>query len=234
MAYQSFPPSTAGGAGTQSDALARAKQYCGTTIAKVFGSEWENDAMYRSAGAAGTGAVARSVTQKGGVISVTSGATANSTISMFPNGTTTIWIDNPSTTRWYVETLVQWTTTVDAQAIVGLLITTAGAGFPAVRFVLNGSLSTTNYSMSFTNNAGVNQYSATTSAAYDTTAYHRVAAYNDGTNIGFVYDGANMGTSAASAMGTSPVVPQIFCTNGTTAAARTILCDYIWCCTPNN
>ena len=234
MAYQNYPPSISGGAGTMSDALNRAKALCGTTMVKVFGSEFENDTAYRAAGTAGTGALSRSTTDKGGVITCTSGATANSTIQLFPNGTTTIWIDNPNTTRWYVAAKVKWTTTVDSQATLSLLLSTAASGFPVTRFGLSGGTSTTNLTVSFTNNAGVNQYAATTAVAYDTTSWHLLEEWNDGTNIYFAYDGVTAGSAANTNMGTSAVVPQIFCTNGTTAAARTILCDYIWCSTPNN
>lgn len=234
MAYQAIPPSAAGGAGTMSTALARAKAVAGATMAKVFGSEFENDQFYRAAGLAGTGAVNVSITDKGGVVSVTSGATANSTVSMFPHGATNIWIDNPATSRWYVSAKVKWTTTTDNQAVMSLLLSTAGAGFPVVRFGMSGPTSTTNLTVSFTNNAGTNQYAATTSVTYDTTAWHLLETWNDGVNIAFAYDGSVVGSNANTNMGTSPVVAQIYCQNGTTAATRTILCDYIWCSTPDN
>ena len=229
MAYQNFPPSS-GGAGVISLALQRAQALTGdSTISKVLGEDFSNDQWYRLV-AVNTGAPAINVTERGGVVTLPTGAGASSFAVIFPHGTTNIHIDNPQTTKWYIRSRVKMTTAVDAQASLYFGLSTAGGGNPLMNIGLLGNLSTGFISTSTANNAGAVQASTVSAVAYETTAYHVVEAWSDSVNIGAAWDGVQIFTTPVANYGTNPVVTTAVTGNGTTAANRSMLIDYMFTC----
>lgn len=228
MAYTDIPPSTAGSTGSASVAFARAQSLLGAAnITKVLGDDFGNDQWYRAI-IAGTGTVAQSVTERGGVITLDTGATNSAFAVLYPHGTTTVHIGNPQTQRWYIRCRMKITTAVDAQALCYAGFATAGGGNPLLDIGVIGSLSTAFISTKVTTNAGA--ATSTTSTVAVDTAYHVVEAWGDTTTVTAAWDGVSIFTTAVANVGTSPVTPTAVAGNGTTNAVRTVLCDYLYTC----
>lgn len=228
MAYQAIP-SGSGANSPQELALNRARQLLGTTITKVMGDDIQNDQWWRAV-VVSTGTVVQSTTERGGVLTLSTGATANSFAVMYPHGTTTIYIDNPQTAKWYIRCRFKMTTAVDAAALIYMGFATAAGGAPLLDFGLLGNLSTGFISGSTTNNAGAVQASFTSTVAFDTTAYHIAEVWGDATTIRFAWDAAILSSTAVANIGTNPVTPTVVAGNGATATTRTCTVDYLFAC----
>jgi hypothetical protein len=229
MAYIDIPPSTAGSTGSASVAFARAQSLLGTTITKVFGTDFDNDQWYRFV-QVNTGAPAVLATERGGVINLPTAAGASSFAVVYPHGTTVVHFDNPSTSKWYVTSRIKFTTAVDAQAQLYMGFATAGGGAPLLNLGLLGNLSTGFISGSTTNNAGAVQASFTSTVAFETTNYHVGEAWSNGTTISFAWDRTILSTTGVANIGTNPVTPTVVAGNGTTAANRAVQVDYLYTC----
>lgn len=229
MAYTAIPPTTSGSSGSASVAFTRAQSLLGSTITKVLGDDFGNDQWYRTV-LVGGGTVIPNITERGGVLTLSNSASAGDFAVIYPHGATVEHIGNPQTQAWYITTRIKFATAVDAQASLYFGFAHADGAGPLIKFGLNGSQSTGVISVATTNNAGANQFTATSTVAFDTTSYHVLEAWSDTTNISFAIDGAPFTSTAVANIGTSAVTPTCVVANGTTPTARSMLSDYLYTC----
>jgi hypothetical protein len=198
-----------------------------------MGTDFDNDQWYRTTIVGAGAAVTPSVTERGGVVAITTGAAGSGRISSIqPHGTVDL-IANPQTDRWYMVWRAALGTGVDAAGNIDGSLFTATLGNPTTRFGAVGSVSITNYAYIVTNNAGATTASAATTVALDTSVYHVFEMWSDGTTTFFAMDGTTLTSIASTLLGTSPVCPNLIATNGATIAARTMNADYLYLCTAN-
>lgn len=233
MAYQAIPPIPLAGGGSinASAALARAQALLGSTITRVFGTDFDSSAWYATSNV-GAGTAALSTTESGGLLAMASGATAAWVTRIRPAGSGVL-LNNPTTSRWYLKSRFRFDTAVDSGGYITLaMIGTALAG-PAFFFGAAGAISTANWSYDLYNNSNVSAGGAASSTAFTTATFYTVEMWGDTTNVRFAVDGTTLATVAIPAAMTSPVVPLIWVGNGGTAANRGLTADDIWfCCAP--
>jgi hypothetical protein len=222
------PAGTSSATDTRSVALARARALLGPTVTVVGGTEFDSTAWYRTT-LLGGGTVTPSITDRGGVVTVSTTTGANRIASLQPAGTLNL-IGSPRTDLWYVRWRAIATTTIDAngQLFGGLMTETLGN--PQITMGLIGSVSTTNFAYLVTSNAAATTASGSTGIPIDT-AYHLFEEWSNGTTISFAIDGNVVATTAATNAGTVGMTPNILATNGATVTARSIKVDHLWICT---
>lgn len=218
----------ASSAGPGNAALLRARALLGSTIDTVLGTDFDNDQWHRLTTIGGAPTAALTTTERGGVIVGDSSATASSTGVIYPHGATTIFLDNPQTSKWYAYARAALNTAIDAQTLLEIFISTAAGGDPTLRLGAIGSASTAFYAYSVSNNGGSITASGVTTIAIDLNVYHDLEMWNDGTTVSFAIDGVVVATTPATNLGTNPVVLGLLFTNGTTAASRKIKCDKLF------
>lgn len=221
-------PGASGSGVSANTVLGRAQSKAGATITKCMGSDFDTDTWYKTT-LAGSGAVTPSTTDKGGVLSITTGATSGSLALINAHGTINL-VDNLATSRWYLVTRLIVTTAINSNARVGTGFFTSAVGNPSIFWGINGGTSTGFFSFRIDNNAGATTDSGITTLAVDT-AYHVLESWSNTTTISFAADGTVLDTALASAAGTSAVSPMVAALNGGTAAARTVKVDYMYLCT---
>lgn len=193
----------------------------------VLGSDFETTSWFGTQLLNG-GTVPLSVTDKGGVARLVSGATANGIAVLFPVGGGSA-IDNARTSPWYFYARIKVATTVDAVGIARIGISAISAGVPAnpgVAIGATGAVSTTNFSYRVVNSGGTVVDSGN-GPALDTN-WHTVEMHNDATTVTFLFDGVSIGTTAATNVGAVPMFPQGGALNGGTTANREIDVDKLW------
>lgn len=227
----------AGGAGNT--ILARAQALLPSSgLTKVLGpGDFDGSALFgEAAGTTGTATPAMSLTHKGGVVKVATGATANSLIQICTPGTNVAnrgiasLVDNARTTPWYLYTEFYVATAIDANATLRVQLAAMAGGAPAnptFGIGATGALSTTNFSYRLTDGAGAVAASGT-GPVLDTNK-HTAEIYNDGTTAKVLFDGVQIGADiAATLIGTVPMTWTAAAVNGATAASREIDIDALY------
>lgn len=213
--------------GPGSTVLSRARALLPTAgLDTVLGTDFDNDRWFTTTATNGT--ATPSQTDRGGVLDLTSTATANSVVKVQPSGKPS-HVDNTRTRPFYATWRMKFGTVIDAQGYVAcMLLNPAGTGNPGIFFGALGNRSTANWSYEVIDNAGGVVGGGASSVALDTTNYHTVEIVNDATNYTFYLDGVLLFTQAVAAAGTNPTSLQFYCGNGTTATARTAKLESMW------
>lgn len=193
--YTALPPSAAGGGSLSpwfSNVASFVQGLQGTLLAVTLASECTSASVELEAQAAtGTGTAAASTTVPGGVMSLTSGATASSfRILRNKNGKTEPVIANMQTSKYAVATRAKILTTNATSMLYccGLSDETTADLFLGQKTTVSG----TNYVMV------VNTTPLDTGVAFDTSANHTLLIIADGTNIQ-AYIGAADGSGLTAA-----------------------------------
>lgn len=175
----------------------------------------------------GSGANSQVTTLKGGVVQLTTGATAGSQAGILPiSAGTNAFILRGDTEKWYYAARFAVTTTPDAQTwcAVGWLNVAQSRIIDVGVF---GGDSTTKYALRVGNstNPGTRQ-SALSTVSIDT-GFHTFEVYSDAasTTLKFRVDGETPVSLVGSTYGTDASYPWVECNNGTTAAAQTLKLD---------
>lgn len=171
---------------------------------------------------AGTGAN-QNMNVAGGVIQLTSGATAASTGDLalgdggtyFPN-----WFPNGATKKWYLASRLRMTTAIDAAAICGLSSRDWSTGALQLTLGVEGSVSAANWVLK----GGVG--SLDSGVAVVTNTWAVLEAWRDGATTFMTVD---LVTKATGALVHPSVDGGLWlpCRNGATAAARTMQVDWV-------
>jgi hypothetical protein len=212
-------------------ALTRAQTLLGPTINTVFGSHFDTDTWWTASITGAPGSILPSQTERGGVLDIQTGATANNTELVINHGAGAVVMDNPKTSKWYMVARHKFGTAMDAQAQAYMGWCGPSLGNPFFSAGVYGSVDSagTNYCLRATDNAGAAQVAVASSIAIDT-SYHTMEMVNDGSNLSLYVDGIQAATAANTSVGTNPVRPVFVVVNGTTAANRRMLIDYFYMC----
>ena len=170
-------------------------------------------------GAGGAGAWLTNVA--GGVVQFTTSATANRGYIVTQGGSP-FPINTQKGDKWCAAIKAAVPSTPDANSVIRIGIGDGATGGSVVHFLLSGSLSTTTWYSDYYNGAAY--VDATLSTTLDAN-YHTFLIYNDGTTVGFVYDGVSKGTVAASGVNSDDGTIEVWAQNGATAAAQLINLD---------
>ena len=230
MAYQAIPPVSGGSSLTASLALNRARSLLGSSIKVCLGTDFESSAWYVTS-VTGTGAVTISTTTDGGVATATSGATGGGVAQIHAAGNPS-HVSNMTTKRWYHQARMKVTTAIDASAYVAVALNPAAFGGVNCSSYMGtlGNVSTANFAYELFNTSGVSITTGSLGVAVDT-AYHLFEQWSDTTNIRMAVDGVTTVTIAVPGSFTGPTALATYCTNGATAAARTMDIDRMFVCT---
>lgn len=231
MAYTAIPNTTSGGVTLQwrqqMFAFARTQL---ATLDSDFMVDFDRGATgdYGANNAAGTGAANLNSNFNGGVLTLDTGANANSTIGVSPFGTPAIVSSTKNTPPWFVATRGKPFGTIDAQGTFDICaVTTAGApGSALTSLGIRGSNSTAFLTVSI--RAGGTTVQVTTQAI-DTTQLVDYGLGFDGTTLQPYYGQLMAGTFAAivggsitdlTNMNASTGAPWSFMSGGTLASSR--------------
>jgi hypothetical protein len=216
-----------GSGGSGNTILTRAQTLLGSTITKVMGTDFDNDQWYRTS-LSGTGSVTPSVTERGGVITLSSGGSASGSAYILPHGTIDL-LDNAATSRWYATWRTKITTAVDSAAGAEFRLATAVFGNPQLLFGYTGSISTGFFSYLMLNSGGSTTATGVTTVALDT-SYHVFEIYSDTTTLTMTIDGVIVATTASSNAPAGVCTPMLNAYNGATATTRSNRADYLYLC----
>lgn len=211
-------------------ALARAQSVLGptlgATITKVFGTDFDTSSWIATPTLAGSGAAALSTTERGGVMNMSTGATGSSSVIIKPFGAAGLVI-NPTTDVWYMRSRFRQAAAMDANTYnsVGIQGTSDAVLFGAI-----GTRSTTTFAYEVYNNAAAVQSSGSLVVTYDQ-LFHIFEAWGDTVNFYIAVDGTIRATVPIPATTTNPCAPQLFVSNGATAANRAQNVDDVYICT---
>jgi len=211
-----------GSVGQLSTIVTRAQALLGSTLDTPLGSDFDND-QWPVIATGGTGSTNMNTTARGGVITMTSGATAGGTAQMKPHGGTASHVSNPAGTRWYYMARAAVTTAIDAQTTANFGILNNG-GNPNALIGVFGSVSTVNFTGHVVTNGGVTTNVTTVGVAIDTN-YHTFEIWCDTVNVTFAVDGTQLGSTPVANIGTNSAFIGPFVGNGATAATRSIDID---------
>jgi hypothetical protein len=220
--YQSIPGLTV----LANAALSRAQSLLGSSITRVYGTDFDTNNWITTTLVAG-GTANLSTTERGGVINLSTSATANSQVVVKAAGVAGLVV-NPTTDKWYWQSYQKWTTGVDAAGYIscGLI----GFTNPGLYVGALGNVSTVNFAYDFYNNAGAATNSGSLGVALDTN-YHLIEEWGDTTNFYVAIDGTLRLTLAIPASFTNAASIRWDSQNGATAANRQQNVNYAFICT---
>lgn len=177
----------------------------------------------------GSGANSAVTTVRGGVVQLTTGATAASQAAMWPassgSGSLILRADQE---KWYFAARARLTTTPDSQTwcAIGFLNV---AQTRIIDVGVFGGDSTAKYSLRTGTGANPGTRQSAQSTVNIDTAWHTFEVWSASATatLSFSVDGETTVTLAASTLGTDGNYPWIECNNGTTAAAQTLQVDEV-------
>jgi hypothetical protein len=186
----------------------------------VASTNGTNISNYLGPSAVGTGTLDPQV-GKGGTPRLKSGATANSSYSIFSNATI---IANPSTERWCIATRFKIATATDTVSIVGVGMLNSSAN-SSIMAGFAGALHATNFIVQFDGNIGAGT-ALNLNVAKDTN-FHTYVIY--GVGDGKVRARLDGGVEVSATLSSPPTTDMFFGTarNGTTAADRQMDLDWL-------
>lgn len=224
----------------QEQLIGHARAYLGPTINSLVGSDFESQFWYEP----GVGCIPLVSVSEEAIpfvngtsswVEVDSSDVAGTAGVCRPASAVMQWLHHPRTTLWEATWFGGMRTDVDTQAVLTFDLRDQGEGIsPDLRIGLVGSGAggATKFSAQAFDNTGTLIYNHDTGVAFDKNN-HLWRMRCDLTNFLFFIDELQVGSTPVASLGTGVLVcPEIIAFNGTTAAHRIVVADYMYLAAP--